>query len=727
MVTGEAYIQEKKRILVAVLACVFLATLGIGVISFTLPLISFDDKVSGAWLGSGFAGYFLARLLAAPIAGFWTDSAGPRRPLILATVAGAFSPLVYFIYPSIETLYAIQCVLGLVSGFTKPIGLAVLGGNVERERLAHWFAIHALLFNIAMFLGPLVGGGLYLGRDIEPVIMGLVACMVVAFCCVFFISPSGITSHREAREDESSVVTRPGEHLANLFAISGRTLGIGLMVAFYPILLSMNLGLSGLTIGLVYSVPSFAVCAVLPFAGRLCQGKSTLGVTALGMLMSAAGLFGLGLSTTLWHFVILGCVIGVGTAISIPASMAFASRFSHHQGKTFGVTQIASGVGLIIGPLLGGFIVHSFHDLGSAFCVAAIIGALCCMPLLTVVLRDRLYFGRTVSMGGPVVFSVLMVWGVLALFQPNVRTSQGGDSDLHQYTDVAMGTVVNLTLVADSSKAADDAARKALSLMRELERDLDHRDPHGSVGRINLAAGKHFIKPSERAYDLIRRTVDMSKMTGGVFDPTIGALTTSPLYYVLDETIARSKKGLVDYRLVSFDEKGKRIRLAKSGMALDLGGVAKGTIIDSAVKFLRGQGIRAGIVEAGGDFYCFGDRDWKVGIRHPRVEKVYATVTVREKGICGSGDYQQFVDFEKDGKTNLRHHIIDPTDMEPADESSGVTVIAESSERADALATTLFIMGPNKGKAFMHDKYTNASAMWFTPNLKVFFTDNFPK
>lgn len=303
-----------------------------------------------------------------------------------------------------------------------------------------------------------------------------------------------------------------------------------------------------------------------------------------------------------------------------------------------------------------------------------------------------------------------------------VRAEQ---DDLYHYTDMAMGTVVNLTLEADSRKAADDAARKALAYMRSVQADLDYRSPNGSIDRINRGAGRYYVEPTKRAYNLLRRAVHFSEMTEGVFDPTIGALTTSPLYYVLDESIAKSKKDLVDYRQISFE--GSRVKLMKEGMAIDLGGIAKGTIIDGTVRLLRTLGISAGIVEAGGDFYCFGERSWTVGIRHPRAETVYSTVTVREKGVCGSGDYRQFVKTGVGEEAGQRHHIIDPSDMEPAAKSIGVTVIADSAELADALATTMFIMGPVNGEQFLWEAYRETSAMWFGPDLKVSATKNFPK
>lgn len=433
----------------------------------------------------------------------------------------------------------------------------------------------------------------------------------------------------------------------------------------------------------------------------------------IGLLLSAAGLFIMGISQDIWQFAGSGVLVGAGAALSIPETMAIASSLSQDQGKVFGLTQVVLGLGFIVGPLLGGVLVQSTHDIGLVFMLAGVVGCVCLMPWA--IQRQ----GKALVLGA-LIFAVLGI----SQYSGMLRSKD----ELYRYTQVAMGTVVNLTLEASSQKAADDGARKTFEFMRSLQQDLDYRNPQGSVGRINAAAGKYFVSPSPRAYSLIHRALDISEASKGIFDPTIGALTTMPLYYALDETVARSKGHLVDYRRVIFDIKGKRIRLSEKGMALDLGGIAKGSIIDASVSLLRKFGIKAGIVEAGGDFYCFGDRDWKVGIRAPRAEGAYTTVTVREKGVCGSGDYEQFVQFKQDdGKTVLRHHIIDPEDMEPAAQSDGVTVIAHSAELADALATTLFIMGPKDGESFVRNRYPDAGCVWFTRDKSVVATQNFPK
>jgi len=724
MSMSSSTLETNNRALAAVVACGFLTALGISLVSFVLPLASLDARVSGAWLGTGMAGFFLARMLAGPFGGMWADKVGARLPLLTAIGIGAFSPLLYILHPSILVLYVTQFILGIVSGLVRPVGLAVLGKGSQGQSDKKWFSAHILAFNFALFGGPLLGGFLYWNRAIEPVLVGLTLCLVLAHIVTFVGVPARTGLHRSV--DDEYTTCSSTSYLSMLVVLFGRSLGIGLVVAFYSLLLSSATN-DPLLIGALFSFPYFIVCvAVFPIQ-RITSRLSDSLTTIVGIGLSLYGLYLFGSASSIFDFIVLGSLTGLGTAISMPSSMRLISHMRVEQGQAFGGAHFTTGAGMVLGPIIGGLILTWTHSLGLAFEIIAIVGGLCCVPFLWMkVGKEKSPSYVMVKFFLAFVAVALFVLGGVKIIVPSYNSKQS-KGDLYQYTDVAMGTVVNLTLVTDSQKAADDGARKALAFMRNVQKDLDYRDLQGSVARINNAAGSHYIKPSKRAYELIRRTVELSRVTKGVFDPTIGALTTSPLFYVLDETIAQGKKGLVNYRNVLFDLKDKRILLRKKGMALDLGGIAKGAIIDATVKLLRKLHIQAGIVEAGGDFYCFGDRDWTIGIRHPRDKSVYGMMTVREKGVCGSGDYQQFVKYEEDGETNLRHHIIDPTDMEPAGLSVGVTVIAETAELADGMATALFVMGPKEGRELILEKFPDVSAMWFSPNLTVTTTDDFPK
>lgn len=716
-----------RFVLVAILACGFISTLGIGLFSFTVPLASLDEKVSGAWLGSAFAGFYLAKLLISPLAGIASDKFGPRLPLMIAATTGCAAPLFYFYHQSIEVLYAIQFVMGLVSGLIKPVGMAVLGSNTSTRSLSRYFALNSLVFNIALFTGPLLGGYLYLDRSMAPIILALSGCMALTIFILAALLPRHQRTVKKSAPKHLAHSLKRTATFALLLAISGRTVGIGLLATFYPILLTTTLGQSGLVVALAYAIPGLATCIGLIIMNRLYGERPNFMIVASGMLVSAIALFALSQCHELWQFICCGVIMGIGAAISIPPSMTLASSISRHQGMVFGTAHFASGTGLLAGPIIGGLLVQNLHSVAPALTMAATIGILACMPLLAVGLDQHSNWKRSITWGALGIVSLGILIAAFTHFDTQRGSAPFNDEGLYHFTDVAMGTIVKLTLEAGSQKAADDAARKTIAAMRTLQQDFDFRNLEGSVGRINRNAGKGWVKPTRRVFDLLQRTSIFSEQSNGIFDPTIGALTTSPLYYALDETVARSKKDLVDYRLILFDKANRRVRLKKAGMALDLGGIAKGTIIDTAVGLLKKQNIHAGIVEAGGDFYCFGDRDWIIGIRHPRNKALFNTVSVRNQGVCGSGDYQQFVTIGSGGKTQLRHHIINPSTMKSATESIGVTVLASSAERADALATTLFIMGPDSGNEFILTHYPQEAAIWFTPEMSIIVTDNFPK
>jgi len=549
--------------------------------------------------------------------------------------------------------------------------------------------------------------------------------MGLAVVAAFLLLPDSAVNRSKAVSKPKTALSRH-TIMGLLIAICGRTMGLGFIAAFYPIILSTIIGKSGLQIGFIFAIPGAATFFGLLLTRRFSNREPHLIQVLTGLLISAWSLYLLADCTQAWQFAIIGMAMGLGAAWSIPPSMALASSSTNKKGTVFGIANMAAGVGFLSGPLLGGMLMQSFHSPLPAMQTMGLLGAASTIPICAIILRDRLHWGIQAAyvLTGSLAAIVLLTAGVRMSHDTAALHS---DKSLHRFTDVAMGTIVNLTLEADSRDQAALAAKRTIMAMRSIQQDFDFRNPEGSIGRINAHAGTSWVQPSLRAYTLLKRSVDISQKSNGVFDPTIGALTSMPVYYAIDPAIAREKTDLVNFRQVLFDHSGKRVRLERKGMALDLGGIAKGTIVDMAVNLLREQGIRAGIVEAGGDFYCFGERDWTVGIRHPRNDSIHQTVTVREKGVCGSGDYEQFITTESTETPSIRHHIINPSTMEPASESIGVSVIADTTETADALATTLFIMGPAKGIAFLESHYPDSASIWFLPNDTVTTSSNFPR
>jgi thiamine biosynthesis lipoprotein len=357
--------------------------------------------------------------------------------------------------------------------------------------------------------------------------------------------------------------------------------------------------------------------------------------------------------------------------------------------------------------------------LPGAFWVIGTIGILSCLPLCAGFAKNiacsRLkyldYIGSSIAITLILVFSAVTILGpVRAIAKERFR-----------FADLAMGTFVQLTLKASDGDAAEAAADNVFAVIHELEKDIDHHCPTGSVGKINSEAGENPVRVTPKAFNIIKRALSFSEKSDGVFDISIGAISIKPEYYKYSY---KEKKTLVNYRLVRLNGKDGTVFLPRKGMALDLGGVAKGTIIDNAVEVIKKGGVSAGIVEAGGDLFCFGNENWNIGIEHPRLEGLLGVVSIRNMAVCTSGDYRQYSYSVKQHKR--KHHIIDLEKMSSAGKSISVTVVAPNAELADALATTLFIMGPETGKSLLKEKFPDSSALWVLPDLKITKTRNFP-
>jgi thiamine biosynthesis lipoprotein len=177
---------------------------------------------------------------------------------------------------------------------------------------------------------------------------------------------------------------------------------------------------------------------------------------------------------------------------------------------------------------------------------------------------------------------------------------------------------------------------------------------------------------------------------------------------------------LVDYSLMENDYAAGKVFLPSSGMALDLGGIAKGYIVDRGLELLARSGIGHALLNAGGDIGILGPKPdgspWRIGVKHPRRDdELIAVISWLKKGaVVTSGDYERF--FEEDGERY--HHILDPRTGYPARNLLSATVVAPTAIEADALSTALFVMGPQRGLELV-ESLPGVEAILVTPQLEL--------
>ena len=258
----------------------------------------------------------------------------------------------------------------------------------------------------------------------------------------------------------------------------------------------------------------------------------------------------------------------------------------------------------------------------------------------------------------------------------------------YSFARMQMGTVVEITVYGGEEGEIDRAVESAFHEIDRLEAIFSSYRDDSDVSRINRRAGQGKVVVAPEVIKVTARALEIAKMSGGVFDPTIGILGRLWSFSGEQDRAIPSREAVekllefVDYRQVVIDRDGNAIALSKEGMVLNLGGVAKGYIVGRAVEVLKEGGIARGIVKAGGDMVVF-DRDkrpFKIGIQHPRREgKLAGEISFTNEAVATSGDYERFTI-----RNGIRyHHILDPSTGFPARGTQGVTILSREPTLAD--------------------------------------------
>lgn len=292
---------------------------------------------------------------------------------------------------------------------------------------------------------------------------------------------------------------------------------------------------------------------------------------------------------------------------------------------------------------------------------------------------------------------------LLFLFSAVLFAQQDSTMYKLSVTKYLMGTTVETTARSTDINYCKKALLAAYKEMQRVEDLLSCQKDSSEISKINRAAGIYPVKVSFETLSILKRAIDYSKKYNGIFDVTIGPLSSlwgfnedSEIILPENQTILKLIR-LVNYKGIIINEQDTSVFLKDNGMSIDLGGIAKGYAIDRGSLVLKKMGINNFILNAGGDIYVSGTKDgedlWKVGIKHPRnSNELVAEFNLKDYAVATSGDYERFKII--DGKRY--HHILDPRTGYPGTLSESSTILATTAEEADATATYIFLLGWKK-------------------------------
>lgn len=271
-------------------------------------------------------------------------------------------------------------------------------------------------------------------------------------------------------------------------------------------------------------------------------------------------------------------------------------------------------------------------------------------------------------------------------------------------TRLSMGTFVTITVFDPSRDKAEEAIGKAFEEINRLTSLLSRFDSRAAVANLNSEGSLKGIPPEVE--QVLKRSREIHSMTGGYFDISVKPVVDlfrekaeKGRFQEPSEKELKEALSLVGAEMIEVSEGS--VRFAKPGMGITLDGIAKGFIVDRASALLKAHGVANHLVNAGGDIRAEGLRDdrkpWTIAIQDPNKGKEYPDLIRMSGGaVATSGNYEVFYDKER-----LFHHIVDPSTGVSPSAATSVSVTAPDAATADALATGVFVMGPEGGTRFL--------------------------
>jgi len=292
--------------------------------------------------------------------------------------------------------------------------------------------------------------------------------------------------------------------------------------------------------------------------------------------------------------------------------------------------------------------------------------------------------------------------------------------------ELALGTVCSVTLYENGKDIVFD---KIFSRINEIENLMSVNINSSDISRINGNAGLTPVQVHEDTYKVIKRALYFAEISNGAFDPAVGPLValwgisgdnpSVPSHEKIIETLP-----LVNWRNVIMDNQEQSVFLTRTGMALDLGAIAKGFAADETAKIIKNEGIARAKIDLGGNIIMLGEKKdkspWRVGIQNPGGSRgsIIGILRIPEKTVVTSGVYERY--FEENGAHY--HHLFSPSLGYPVQNGLlSVTIITGVSTDADALSTAVFVLGYEKGISLL-ESFPEAQAVFVFEDNSVSVT-----
>ena len=287
-----------------------------------------------------------------------------------------------------------------------------------------------------------------------------------------------------------------------------------------------------------------------------------------------------------------------------------------------------------------------------------------------------------------------------------------------------MGSVFQITIVAEDSLTAENHIDEVIAEIDRIENLISEWRPETQISEVNRQAGRQPVKVDREVFELTQRALQYSQMSDGAFDISTAAMDRiwkfdGSMYEMPTQEALENSIKNVNYKNIILDSVHSTVFLRQPGMKIGFGSIGKGYAADRGREIMLAKGVVAGMVNASGDIASWGKQpnntSWKIGIKNPfKRHGIAKILKLKESSVATSGSYEKYVEID-----NKRYaHIINPKTGMPSTGLTSVTIYGPSTEFANALSTSIMVLGEKEGKKIIK-KYPKYKFLFITDKGKI--------
>ena len=363
---GVSEVRSSQRLLVILCVSVGVAMVGLGIIWPLVPVYASQLGARGLELGLIIASFNIARTIAGPFSGRFSDRWGRKSFIAAGLLLYAVVSVFYVRADDVASLVAVRLVHGMAAVMVAPVAMALVADAAADCRLGRAMGTLSMSMMIGLGAGPMLGGVIqeHFGLAAAFYSMGGLALLTLAGVILMVPSGRGVTCRTTARQPVRAGVKQLVGHrwlqvlvLLRVFTAAGQ----GCVYTFLP-LLAAELNVSGTQIGLVLGTNIFLLAALQRVCGNLADRSRPEGLLLGGTLLSGLAVLGMPLSDGFAGLLAANVVMGTGTGAAFAGGFVLAGRLGRFlgQGAVMGITDAGWSLGMIAAPILAGLIMDRF-------------------------------------------------------------------------------------------------------------------------------------------------------------------------------------------------------------------------------------------------------------------------------------------------------------------------------------------------------------------------------